>query len=1348
MNTHHRIWGALTISFFGFFALVLPQTAMAEFSGTGSGTQADPYVITTCDHLQSIPSNSGDYFELGGNVDCSETNAWNAGAGFDPIDNFYGYFDGNDYAITGLFIDRSDHSYVGLFGSLSGDVYNVTFLAGDSGSISGGTTTSHGAGTVAGYLSSSGDIADVHSNMTIVGTGDVGGLFGQSNYNRINNVSFTGEATGNVVGGVIGRVYYYSTLENAKVNATLSGASVGGIYGTVQGNGNGQPFEAAYATGTFTGSTAVGGLIGDLSNGHSLNITNSFSAATLAGAGTKGGIVGDANSLGQILNNVYFDSNEAGTTDCVGADAGGFSTLDCSTWDSSSDATYLKGNSTDEPLDQWDFDNDWEVASGAFPNLVDLSDFGAPGAPMDATATYDSENSEFDLSWTVPTSTGGFPLTGYRVQLQLAGGDWSSLLLNTTTSNTTYSVSTFFVNTDYEFRVAAINTLGTGSYDDGDFSYTPAASEISSCTELLAIDDVASNVNKIFELTQDIDCTGVDFDGIGAGEWSEFRGYFDGKGYTISNITIDEVRSNLGVFARLNNATITDVTFSGISVNSNSGSNVGALAGRASNAVISDITLSDIDIDGGGETGGLIGYVSMGENYVFQLSGVHILSGTVDGTSDSVGGLVGDFYMDDGGVATITETRSLVDVTSTADYVGGLIGYLNSEYGGQITISKVYTDGTISADSYAGGLFGRIEFVGDNEEAIVTITDAYSVADVSAEYDVGGFIGHGEVEDDGENARMIIQNSYAAGTVTGTGEDEDVAGFIGHSAYAEDEEDEYIQIDDSFAAAVVTTNEDDYVGGFFGDSDGDEDGMLYTNLYWDVTRSGRSNCDGADDLSEGECTGVSGNSGYFYSADNEPFAGSWDTENTWYFSGTAYPQLRTFSPQSANFSNVQVEAHSTTADISWNTDKAASTMVTYGPSTAFGKSTTEKNTVTRVTSHSQSLVDLEPCTKYFYYLTGTTAFPTTSTSTRYDFITDGCTTGDRPRDTTVQAVTDAGGTVTQTNSGTSITLTFPENYSLEYSSLVIQVKSFLQSSLAALGTPTGKTEAGNIAFDVTALIDETTILDTFDAPISFVLTYSDADLTQYGVDESTLTMYRYHNGTFTEMDDCQLDTDANTLTCSTESFSMFGVYADAVTAQDSDDSDDESDNTEESEDAVTVSSVTGAKRGKIKVTYSDNTVVRHTVFGKAKNAQKKTKVKQYNSTDWYMVLKHNATHVAFVNTNTGVVTSNVRLSQRWKHNADRMFLTDLRSEDDSHQELVVVSKGPKRVRVSIVRVNYDSKRLQRSDRVRLLSSNIQLKKTVIKDKRIRLRNKNGHVLLDLSVGKKLKMTNISEILTH
>lgn len=278
---------------------------------------------------------------------------------------------------------------------------------------------------------------------------------------------------------------------------------------------------------------------------------------------------------------------------------------------------------------------------------------------------------------------------------------------------------------------------------------------ISDCTEL---QNMQSDLTGQYYLSADIDCSasaawdgGLGFSPVGD-IIDPFRGSFDGRGYTISGLTIH--RNNLyevGLFGRIESA-----------------------------AVISDVQLSDIDMIGINYVGGLVGYT------LGSLSGISV-SGVVTGSTYGVGGLAG---RNDG---SINNSSSAVNVYSLDKSAGGLVGsnialidtsfstgIVNSagDAGGLVgynggTVNKSYSRSTVhSVGDAAGGLVARNETGG-------FISDSYASGAVSggsgASVTVGGLVG---TNSGGLGGPALVRNCYSTGLVSG-GVDSILGGLIG-----------------------------------------------------------------------------------------------------------------------------------------------------------------------------------------------------------------------------------------------------------------------------------------------------------------------------------------------------------------------------------------------------------------------------------------------------------------------------------------------------------------------------------------------------------------------------------------
>ena len=100
----------------------------AQFSGSGSGTANDPYLIYNEIQLAQMANflgQEGVVFKLQKDLDVSNYISENYPTqGWLPIGTssspFKGTFNGNGHTISGLFINRSSTDYVGLFGYIQG----------------------------------------------------------------------------------------------------------------------------------------------------------------------------------------------------------------------------------------------------------------------------------------------------------------------------------------------------------------------------------------------------------------------------------------------------------------------------------------------------------------------------------------------------------------------------------------------------------------------------------------------------------------------------------------------------------------------------------------------------------------------------------------------------------------------------------------------------------------------------------------------------------------------------------------------------------------------------------------------------------------------------------------------------------------------------------------------------------------------------------------------------------------------------------------------------------------------------------------------------------------------------
>lgn len=209
------------------------------------------------------------------------------GTGQNGDDNpFTGKFDGLDYNIFNLNINRGTEDNVGLFGVVgSGAVINNVTLVG-------GSITGHNyVGSLAGAVRDGASISNITNSAKVNGSTSVGGIIGQSgNYSpsgknegaSLENLINTGTVTGNTnnIGGLVGNMQN-GTLGGTSYNlgaVTAKGYNVGGLvghaYNATIGN-QGEDAVTVYNRLNVTGAYNVGGIVGNMEGSTVQNAENS-----------------------------------------------------------------------------------------------------------------------------------------------------------------------------------------------------------------------------------------------------------------------------------------------------------------------------------------------------------------------------------------------------------------------------------------------------------------------------------------------------------------------------------------------------------------------------------------------------------------------------------------------------------------------------------------------------------------------------------------------------------------------------------------------------------------------------------------------------------------------------------------------------------------------------------------------------------------------------------------------------------------------------------------------------------------------------------------------------------------
>ena len=755
-------------------ALCISGATFAQFSGSGSGTSSDPYLIFNpiqLDQVRNFLGQSEVCFKLMADIDLTEFIADNYPSdGWLPIGNssakFQGTFNGNGKTITGLTINRGTTDYVGFFGYISGaTIKDLTVVAI---SIKG----KQDVGGIAGHSDGSNiSLCEVEVNLT--GTDYLGGIVGycKSSYytstiqNCIATTTIQTTNTTNYCGGIAGYCYrtnsYHITISKNHATCAIStkGNYVGGVVGYSNSNSSYYSIDITdnYAGGSIQAQQYVGGVVG-YTEGYSSNyILRNYANAQVIGTTEVGGIVGlGYGSSTYIKSNVALNKVVSGTSN-VGRIYGTISdsyigTIGTSETNKALTTTQLIVNDVAQSVSDdlqhgqsagksvllykasyqgigWDFSSVWDMQeTESFPYLAYQT---APPTIDQATAYSGS------------TTLSGKGTDGATIYISVGGVAYTA----TCTSNQ-WQLTVPALVAGSEVRVYAKAADKSRSYATSlTVAYLGSGTQADPY-RIYTMEELSNMSGKgYFQLMNDIDLSGcTNWTPIASG--STLSGSFDGQGYTISGLAISSTQSQVGLFAALNEMTIQNLHIT-LAKSGVSGSDlVGALAAKTIDCTIQNCHVSGT-VKGKATTGGLIGEAR--STTITDCS----MTGTVNGGA-LIGGIVGN--MDYGTISRTFFNGNLVSAIASAK-AGGLVGENSA------AVSECYTSGTVasvSTGAIVGGLIG-------NNLSNGQVTNCYSTATVKANDYAGGLIGYNYAP---------VTNCYATGNLTSTNH---AGGLVGYN---------------------------------------------------------------------------------------------------------------------------------------------------------------------------------------------------------------------------------------------------------------------------------------------------------------------------------------------------------------------------------------------------------------------------------------------------------------------------------------------------------------------------------------------------------------------------------------
>lgn len=672
----------------------------------GNGTESDPWLIETKSDLLTLASacNSsvidyaghyaGNYFKMTADIDLKGERDF-YGIATAPMSQassnkykFQGVFDGQGHKISNMEIDgtafdsegkaisqfgaNQSRKWVGLFGLL-GDgavvrnvviddnciVSGISCAGGIAGAMEAGSTIENCSNyaTVTSYTQQAGGITGdmsstatgkpvVISNCFNAGSISVndkygGGIAGRSNYGSINYCANAGSVMG----------FCFNAIKTA-----ASQTATGGIAGYATAS---KITDCINYGDVMADQKQAGGIAGYFAltsgNGFIKNCINTGSVWATAQLNLAGNIVGDtgasaATNGASAITNCYYDAQLLGSNQLaaagVGTDVKGLTT-----------AQLTSGSQLDGIAD------DWKYQSGDYPAPASINETGLDIARSLYVVLPDGQTAAH-FTGTAPINTTSPDVEAWFNE-DYAGFTENGNSITATPGNTVTN-AVLSIGNGMIYRSIYLTTYGIPFTGHGTEADPYVLADKNDLAALADITNTARNhwQDTYFIMANDIDMAGIeDFKGIGAGTNPTiptnapfeyfFSGNFDGKGYTLKNMSIDGI-------ARNNDGAVLAPLYGSLH-------NCGLFGSLGEGAVVKNLTLDpSCSISGYGSVGGI--------------------SGALNGS------------------AIIDNCHVAADITAYNRYSGGIFGY-SAKYPVKIT-NSTFTGHILSNYDYVGGIAG------------------------------------------------------------------------------------------------------------------------------------------------------------------------------------------------------------------------------------------------------------------------------------------------------------------------------------------------------------------------------------------------------------------------------------------------------------------------------------------------------------------------------------------------------------------------------------------------------------------------------------------------------------------
>lgn len=661
----------------------------------GSGTENDPYIISTFDEFEKLNKfdgfGEGTYFALYNNLDLNNQE-------INGINNFKGVFNGRNHIISNFKLN-STSANLGLFNNtinatiknLGVRNFNLTSMASES----------YYSGALVGKAENSSIIscfAD-HGFLNVnVNAGSLIGLLsgGTVKYSySTNNVTaiVSNEVSVSNLGGFIGKATGGSTIEECYSDGSVAGSRlIGGFVAEAVDTTIKNTYTRVFVTTDYNGrdNPEVGGYAGIISA--AAKIENSFMFGTISTDLTTAGNFAGVNSSENLVNVYYWNNN---SLEGIGKNNASAAAKPLSTTEFNQASSFEEYDF----IEIWGMPSESSAVTGApvlrrVVNAFEINEkILGKGTEQDPYIIFD-EKTLLEVADFVNANPG--KVLNFKVQknIELSSSNWVGL-----GTETNPFTGVFDGNNK---TISGLKFSGESAFAVGLFAYAKDAT-----IKNLNI------INPLIETSSTIDAGAI----VGKGSNLKF------ENVSVSSGLISSAGNSGALAGNIEKGNVKNSSASGINI---SGEN-GGLVGKATNVEFFNCQTSGISVSATQNAGSIVGLLENG--IIHNLSvGVNTLN------APNVGGIAGTII--NSKIKSVFVSNSNA---SGASYLGGAVGIANSS---SIIGVNVLLSGSLSATTSVGALVGKANGSTLNNNTVNTRWGA-STSTLSA-VNVGGLVGEAE----------------------------------------------------------------------------------------------------------------------------------------------------------------------------------------------------------------------------------------------------------------------------------------------------------------------------------------------------------------------------------------------------------------------------------------------------------------------------------------------------------------------------------------------------------------------------------------------------------------------------